>query len=207
MTRECSPASAPWRSVHPREARTLLLNVRSRWWIAGGWALDLFIGRQSRRHGDLDVGILRHDAPGVIAALPGLEFFEAKDGALRGPLTGAPRADVNSLWGRARADGEWMLELLLDECDGDQWVFRRARVIRRPFERAVRHDPQSIPYLAPEIQLLYKAAHLREQDRADFERTAPHLEDEPRAWLRWALAVVEPLHPWLAALRSAPQRM
>ncbi len=36
------------------------------WWIAGGWALDLFAGDQSRPHKDLDVGILRNDALHVL---------------------------------------------------------------------------------------------------------------------------------------------
>lgn len=204
MSGECLPAAGPWRTMHPREAAALLRGLRSRWWIAGGWALDLFIGRQSRPHRDLDIGILRGAAPDAIAALPELEFFEASDGTLQGPLTGAPRGDVNSLWGRSRAGGEWVLELMLDECDADQWVFRRARAIRRSFERAVRRDPERIPYLAPEIQLLYKAGRMREQDRADFAHVAPHLEGEPRAWLLAALSMLEPTHPWLARLRSGP---
>lgn len=197
-------AAGPWRSTHPCEASVLLQQLHTRWWIAGGWALELFIGRQSRQHRDLDVGILRRDAPAVIAALPALEFFEARHGRLRGPLTGAPHDDVNSLWGRARTGGEWVLELLLDQGDGEQWVFRRAPAIRRSFELAVRRDAQGIPYLAPEIQLLYKAKRVRHQDEADFRLATPHLQDEPRAWLRAALSLVEPAHPWLAALGGGP---
>jgi len=200
MTRECFPAAGPWRSLQPPEAAALLTGLIRPWWVAGGWALDLFIGRESRPHRDLDIGILRRDASQVIAALPGLRFFEARHGTLSGPLTGAPGADVNSLWGRALGRDEWVLELMLDECDGDHWVYRRARSIRRPLARAVRRDAQGIPYLAPEIQLLYKAGRIRDQDRADFERVVPLLGDEARAWLRAALATTDPAHPWLAAL-------
>ena len=31
------------------------------WGIAGGWAIDLFLDRQTRPHDDLDVAVLRHD--------------------------------------------------------------------------------------------------------------------------------------------------
>ncbi len=29
------------------------------WWIAGGWAIDLHLGRRSRAHADVDVLVLR----------------------------------------------------------------------------------------------------------------------------------------------------
>jgi hypothetical protein len=31
------------------------------WWIAGGWAVDLFLGEQTRVHDDVDVAVLRRD--------------------------------------------------------------------------------------------------------------------------------------------------
>ena len=31
------------------------------WFVCGGWALDLFIGKQTREHHDLDIGIFRRD--------------------------------------------------------------------------------------------------------------------------------------------------
>jgi hypothetical protein len=39
-------------------------------WSAGGWALDLFVGAQSRPHDDLDVRILRRDVLEVLSTLP-----------------------------------------------------------------------------------------------------------------------------------------
>lgn len=146
------------------------------------------------------MGILRRDTARVIAAMEAWEFFEAQQGTLSGPLRGSARQGVNSLWVRRRGEEPWALELMLDEAEADQWVFRRDHTIRRPLTSVVRHDADGIPYLAPEIQLLYKAKHLRAEDELDFQRVAVHLGGTAREWLRGALRRLEPQHRWLAAL-------
>jgi hypothetical protein len=202
MAESMRTAAQGWEPTHPRDAPRLLAGLTCPWWIAGGWALDLFVGRESRPHKDLDVGIRRRELPQVIADLPEWEFFAAKDGALRRLGGREPEPRVNSLWGRPRGASRWVLELLLDDCDGDAWVFRRRREIRRPFAEAVRFDRTRIPYLAPEIQLLYKAQRPRPEDEGDFRHVAPRLDDRARAFLRDALARIEPDHPWLKALAA-----
>ena len=32
-----------------------------RWWIGGGWAIDIWIGKASRAHEDIEICILRKD--------------------------------------------------------------------------------------------------------------------------------------------------
>jgi GrpB-like predicted nucleotidyltransferase (UPF0157 family) len=98
-----------WRSTQPEEARFWFQQVDAPWWIAGGWSLDLFVGHQTRPRGDLDIGILRRDAVGIPANLPSWELL--------------PRPEVNSLWGRPIGSELWVTELLLDEADGDQWLY------------------------------------------------------------------------------------
>lgn len=195
-------AAQAWEPMHPREATRLLASLASRWWIAGGWALDLFAGKESRPHADLDIGILRREAGQVIEALPDWELFEAQDGGLLRLEQREPRAQVNSLWCRPRGASRWVFELLLDDSAGDTWVFRRRREIRRPLAEAIRFDRSRIPYLAPEIGLLYKARRPRAADELDFRNVAPRLDDGARAWLHGALARVEPDHPWLEALAA-----
>lgn len=185
------PAAGQWQPADPREACSFLGHIPTSWWVAGGWALDLFIGQQSRPHKDLDIGILRRDLRQVLAALPGWEFFEAKNGELFGPLTTDARQDVNSLWGRRTHTREWVLELMLDDSEGDQWVFRRDRRIRRALDTVIRYDPARTPYLAPEIQLLYKASRIRAEDNSDFDRVAGYLDDPSRRWLSCALSQLD----------------
>ena len=119
-----------WRTGSPSEVMAWLSCVTVPWWIAGGWALDLFVGAQDRVHGDLDVGVLRSEILDVLAALPLWEFFEAKGGVL------------------TRLD----------------------------------------------------ARNVRPQDQADFDRVAPQLDIDARAWLQAALCTVEPGHKWISML-------
>jgi len=195
------PAAGEWQPLHPREAVLLVNALRVPWWIAGGWALDLFLGTQSRAHKDLDVGILRRDVSEALSALPGWEFFEARDNRLLRLHSGElPRANVHSLWGRPAGATRWFLEILLDESEGDRWIFRRQRQITLPLGAVIRHSSKNIPYLAPEIQLLYKARGIRQEDQADFERVAPRLDASALAWLRHGLRIVHPDHPWVSLL-------
>ncbi|BDZ47681.1 nucleotidyltransferase domain-containing protein [Naasia aerilata] len=40
-------------------------------WVAGGWAVDALVGRQTRDHGDLDLAVDAAQLPDVLAALAG----------------------------------------------------------------------------------------------------------------------------------------
>lgn len=194
--------SGPWLAASPSEALHWLASLTVPWWIAGGWALDLFAGDQSRRHKDLDVGILRKDALQAVACLAAWEVFEAKDGVLTRLGAGMqPRADVFSLWCRPGQEARWALELMLDEAAHGNWIYRRHRQIQCPLDVAIRRSAQGMPYLAPEIQLLYKSHRMRGEDQADFEHIAPKLDQRSRSWLRDCLQMIDPAHPWLPILK------
>ncbi len=51
----------PWDPLGLDEAAAEFGMWKLPWWIAGGWAIDLHLGHQSREHGDLDVLVLRRD--------------------------------------------------------------------------------------------------------------------------------------------------
>jgi hypothetical protein len=193
--------AAPWKPILPAQAAELLQGLRVPWWIAGGWALDLHLGAQSRPHKDLDVGILRRDVLQVVAHLASWEFFEVKDDVLKRLEAGeSPGVCIHSLWSRRSGANAWMMQLLLDEAAGDSWVFRRDRKISLPLSTLLRYDPSGIPYLAPEVQLLYKARASRPQDEADFALVAPSLDNVARDWLHRSLRGISPEHPWLSKL-------
>jgi hypothetical protein len=194
-------AGEAWSPVDPTTAAGWFSALPVPWWIAGGWALDLYLGTQSRAHADLDIGVLRRDITTVLAALPSWEFFEAKDGVLAPLRVGeAPQSAVHSLWCRPVGSTLWTLELMLDECFDGAWCYRREPSIRRPFSAMIQRTPSGIPYLAPEIQLLYKARSPRSQDQADFDLVGPRLVTAARTWLVNSLVRTEIGHPWISAL-------
>jgi hypothetical protein len=191
---------APWRATRPAEAKAWLRGLTAPWWIAGGWAIDLHLGSSQRPHGDLDVGVFRSDVSAILAAMTGWEVFEARRGVLR-VLDLQSRLDdgTNSLWCRPAGSGEWHLELVLDERVADAWVYRRDLRITKPLETFVQ-ETAGLQYLSPDVQLLYKAKALRAKDQEDFERVRPRLRPDETRWLRNALELEHPGHPWIAAL-------
>ena len=194
-------ALGAWQSVHPAQCAEWFSALTVPWWVAGGWALDLYAGAQSRPHGDLDVGVLRRDVREVLAALSSWQVFEVRAGALTRLSAGAePGTEVNSLWCRPLGAPLWMMQLLLDESADDSWVFRRQPDIRLPLAMAVRRNSAGLPFLSPGIQLLYKAKDPRPRDQADFDHIAPRLDPRTRAWLRDALERVHPGHAWIGEI-------
>jgi len=193
-------AARAWRASHPSDAATFLASSNAPWWIAGGWALDVFRGATSRSHADLDIGILRRDVSTVLLGFSNWDVYEAKAGRLAARCP--PRLDVHSLWCRPTVGDPWTIELMLDESDGDTWVYRRDRRIRRSMATAIRHSPDGLPHLAPEIQLLYKSKAPRHRDEVDFAQIAPLLTADARRWLHDAIQLTAPDHKWIRDLRN-----
>ena len=54
------PAHDAWSDMTPGEITDLLDGFGQAWWICGGWALDPWLGRQTRPYADLDVGVYRN---------------------------------------------------------------------------------------------------------------------------------------------------
>ena len=53
------------------------------WFVAGGWALDLFIGAQHRSHSDVDIAIFREDQVHLASTFPGWHFEKAENRTLK----------------------------------------------------------------------------------------------------------------------------
>ena len=175
------------------------------WYISGGWALDLFLGRVSRVHHDVDVIVAR-------SAQMDLQRHMTRRGwTLLTPFESRrepwpphmhlelPRHQVHAL------RGDDFIDFLLTDMN-HVWVYRREPSVVRSLEKMGLSTEGGIPYLAPELVLLFKSKNTsnreRLNDEADFERALPRLDSERRAWLRWALIATDPQHPWIPKLSS-----
>ena len=90
---------------------------------------------------------------------------------------------------------------MLDESEENCWVYRRDSGVRLQLKALVHRTSDGIPYLAPEVQLLYKAKAARSRDEADFRSVAPNLGHEARNWLLQSLVKTLPSHPWIGELQ------
>jgi hypothetical protein len=169
------------------------------WGIAGGWAVDLYLGRPTRPHADLDLAILRGGQDLLHAHFAGWTLQKAVDGALLpwdpGERLAPPLHEIH-----ARSPGGESLELLLNDHDAADWIYRRDPVVRCPLGKVFVPSPAGVPVLCPAVVLLYKAKSPREADAADFASLLPVLPAPRRRWLRAALAAAHPGHPWEARL-------
>ena len=168
--------------------------------MAAGWALDLFRGRQTRAHGDIEIAIPAASFPEVRRRFPGYVFDAAGSGRIWENATPEVLAAVHQTWLRSPATGAYLLDVFREPHDGDTWICRRDERIRLPNRDLIHRTQDGIPYLAPELVLLFKAKHTRGKDRTDFETTVPHLSTAQRETLAELLARVHPGHPWLADL-------
>jgi Aminoglycoside-2''-adenylyltransferase len=50
-----------WEDFDPSRLSSLMCSFDAPWWVAGGRALDLWMGRQTRAHQDVDIAVLRAD--------------------------------------------------------------------------------------------------------------------------------------------------
>ncbi len=157
---------AAWTRLEPRDAAALMVGYTRPWWVGGGGAIDLFLGRQTREHADVDVTVLREDQEHVRRHLARWDLHVAHEGTLAPWRDERLELPVHTIWARRGDDAPWELELLLMETANGRWVFRRDPGITLPLDR-IGLERDGIPYLAPEIPLLYKAKEPREQDEAD----------------------------------------
>ncbi len=190
-----------WRPMAPRQVGELFAGCGFPWWIGGGWAVEAAGGRR-RLHEDTDVVVLRRDVAQIRGCLGGYHVWQADSGSLK-PLTrdGILGEEVSQLWLRRDAYSPWELDLLLTATDGDDWLYKRNNSVRRPLLDIGFTGADGLPYLKPEIVLLFKAKLRRDKDEADFDTLLPQLSSASRAFLSSALQTTLPAHRWLTRLR------
>jgi hypothetical protein len=194
-----TPGPGNWDPLVPQEVARLFATYGGPWQIAGGWAIDLFLGKQTRYQADIDIQVLREDTADLHRALPGWMLYLA-DRVLCEWAEGDPvPGNVNNIWCR-RPDCPWEMQLMLDEREGNDWLFRRNHAVRRDLS-SITVQLKGIPVLAPEIQLLYKSRlPMRDKDVSDFHHALPALGTNRTAWLSEQLRLLYGDHPLIEAV-------
>jgi hypothetical protein len=196
-----------WDAWRPEQVSALLAGVRAPWYVAGGWAIELFLGQERREHDDLEIAVPRDRFDRIAERLSGFELFipdgDLTDPGLVWPFAQAPAAlDAHQqTWVRDPATLRWRLDIFREPSDGETWICRRDERIKLPYVDVIEWTEEGIPYGRPEIILLFKAKHAdRPKDEADFTAVLPKLDSVRRSWLRASLRLVHPGHPWLGRI-------
>jgi hypothetical protein len=170
------------------------------WCVTAGWAIDLFIGEQTREHDDIEIAVPSSSWPEIRNRLARLEFVVAGSGHLF-PLESSAFEEHFQTWGRD-SDGVFRLDVFRDPHEGATWICRRSPEIRLPYTSVIAFTASGVPFMVPEVVLLFKAKHDRDKDRTDLEAALAKMSPARVAWLIAALDVVHPDHPWMAILEG-----
>ncbi|MFD1989879.1 nucleotidyltransferase domain-containing protein [Paenibacillus nicotianae] len=174
-----------WQPLTVKEVNLLFQSMPIVWGIAGGWALDLHIGRQIREHKDIDVIVFRQDQQKVYSYLS-QEWILYK--VYKGTLEiwkGEPLEQVNDIWVKKDEQSAWSFQLMFVDQVDENWIYRRHPMILRKASDIFLTTTEHIRYLRPEIQLLYKGGSsvIREKDNLDWQTMLPYLTVEEKEWL------------------------
>jgi len=186
------------------QAVKLFTDYDGPWAVCGGWAVDLYLGRVTRSHKDVDFIIPRRDQLVVQEYLlsRGWTLEKAVSGQLipweKGEWINLP---VHIIWCKNPSASPDFVELLFNEVDEVNFHFRRDTSITLPLEKMIRSTASGIPILAPEIVLLYKSANAEDPSyAADFKNVLPKLSSETRDWFARALRKLYPARVWFEDL-------
>lgn len=119
-----------WKPFTIDELQKLLVGF-DRWFLDGGVALDHFLGRSTRAHGDLDIGIFSEDADALLTFLinGGLEVYDASSGLER-VTSPSYREQSYNYWVSDRK--HYKVQVLVYNAEGRHVVFRRNPEVKWP---------------------------------------------------------------------------
>lgn len=186
-------------------AATIMNAFERPWCIAGGWAIDLWLGRPTRKHKDVEIAVLREDQIALRDFLREWKFNLVTKGELKPwrrddrQMLMLPIHELHAADTRGRK-----LEFLLNESDSVDWLYRRDARIRWPLDQWIVRGGFGVPVIAPHIALLYKSKSPRPQDELDLRSSLPKLDSELREWLTQSIGFAEPAHAWIARLSETP---
>jgi hypothetical protein len=182
----------------PLKVAAIMRDFKPSWFVAGGWVIDLYLERVTRPHDDIEIAIFRQDQLALHSYLTGWLLQKVIHGELvawhRDEFLELP---IHELHCFNEASDPQQIEVLLNETNGNEWIYRRNKMVRRPLAKCYLVSKEGIRFLCPEVVLLYKSKNPNAKDEQDFAGIVKHLDAERREWLRDSIAVCEAGHHWL----------
>ncbi|MCM3617652.1 hypothetical protein M3936_08670 [Sutcliffiella horikoshii] len=196
-----------WKPLSITEIQNIFSQIPVQWWIAGGWALDIYLQKITRAHVDIDIVMLRPDHLILQRHLGrDWEMFIAYKGQLI-PWNKNQLLDshFDNFWVKKKDESTWAFQVMLLDTEEKDWIYKRDNTIRKPIEDIGLETLSGIPFLKPEIQLLYKGGSsvIREKDVIDLGNILHKLNASNRDWLKESLNIQYPQgHEWIELIDS-----
>lgn len=185
----------------PLKVAAIMRDFNQIWFIAGGWAIDLYLGKVTRPHSDIEIAIFRRDQTALQDYLAGWLLQKVINGERsvwqRGERLQSPIHELHCFNEVAEPR---QFEILLNESNENEWMYRRNEKVKRSLAKCQMVSSAGIKFLCPEIALLYKSKNPRASDEQDFETVAQQLDTERKKWLSNAIAACDTGHRWLQVL-------
>lgn len=168
-----------WQSPSIPQLQTHLAGFRD-WVLCGGHSVDALLGRQTRAHGDIDIGVLRSRLTACLNAIGHERVFLCDPpGQHRAWDGGEVPARVHDIWISDAAREHWVMQILVFDDEGDEVYYRRDPRIRWPQRSHAVAGADGIALLNPLITFLYKANRqaLEDKDAQDLGNLIAALPD------------------------------
>lgn len=184
------------------EVHRLMKKYDKFWCIAGGWAIDLFLGEITRQHADIEIAVLRNEQKYLRECFANFSIkiidanSDTKQRLWRGEFLHLPIHEL-TICGVVQNEE---LEILMNDNKVDNWCYRRDFRIVMPLSKAKIIANNGIPILNPAICLLYKSKTPRDKDEIDFKNVYGKLKNQQREWLKNAIMLIDKKHEWLSVL-------
>jgi len=156
------------------------------WFVAGGWAIDLFLDKETRMHDDIEIGIYREHQMKLQKYFEKRKKYYINNKSLIGKHIKVEwnkeylRLPIHELYIEYN---DLEIEVLLNERDEENWIYRRNEKIKHNEQSVILNTKDGIPYLCPEIVLLYKTKEMREKDIEDIKNASTKMNDSQVKWL------------------------
>lgn len=154
MKRSLPPLTA-WRPLPVSALRRELGGFKD-WVLCGGHSVARLAGRDTRRHGDVDIGVFRSQLGECLRVFGSNRVYLCRRGTHEPWNGGRVPAEVHDIWITDRAGKFWALQLMVFDDRGDQVIYRRDRRIRwaKKFHAV---NVRGIRVLNPFVTFLFKA--------------------------------------------------
>ncbi len=185
----------------PLKIADVMRDFKPSWFVAGGWAIDLFLGKETRSHSDIEIAVFRQDQAALHNYFKGWNLQKTVNGKLvvwhQEEWLTLPTHEIHCFNETANSP---KIEVLLNESNETEWIYRRNQEIRRSLAKIRLRSSEGVNFLCPEIVLLYKSKNPRTKDEQDFQAVVGHLDPERKQWVKNAIGICDPKHRWLQSL-------